>query len=105
VQVPQPRSAQLGNQFPLIFGEFQRTAADELSSSDELSGQLRTPTDESECARFGPSREVNVSLPSAVAETLENAARVLGVSLERLVVLVITQGLGPGAGDESGCIE
>ena len=76
-----------------------------MSSSDELSGQLRTPTDESECARFGPSREGNVSLPSAVAETLENAARVLGVSLERLVVLVITQGLGPGAGDESGCIE
>jgi hypothetical protein len=105
VQVPQPRSAQLGNQFPLIFGEFQRTAADGLSSSDELSGQLRTPTDESECARFGPSREVNVSLPSAVAGALENAARVLGVSLERLVVLVITQGLGPGAGDESGCIE
>jgi hypothetical protein len=45
---------------------------------------------------------VRVSLPSDVVGALENAARVLGVSLERLVILIITQGLGPGAGDESG---
>ena len=97
--------SQPGNAFPLIFGGFQRTAADESSSSDELSGQLRTPADDSKCAKFGPSRDVHVSLPSAVVGALENAARVLGVSLEALVVRTITQGLGAGAGDESGCIE
>jgi hypothetical protein len=70
-----------------------------------LSGQLRTPADESECAKFGPSLEVKVSLPSAVVGALENAAAVLGVSLEALVVRIITQGHGPDAGDESGCIE
>ena len=56
-----------------------------MSSSDELSGQLRTPADESKCAKFGPSREVTVSLPSAVVVALENAARVFGTSLETLV--------------------
>jgi hypothetical protein len=87
--------SQPGNAFPLIFGGFQRTAADELSSSGELSGQLRTPADESECAKFGPWREVKVILPSAVVGALENAAAVLGVSLETLVVRIITQGHAP----------
>ena len=87
--------SQAGNAFPLIFGGFQRTAADELSSSGELSGQLRTPADESECAKFGPWREVKVTLPSALVGALENAAAVLGVSLETLVVRIITQGHAP----------
>ena len=84
-----PRS-QLGNEFPLIFSGFQRTTADELSSSDELSGQLRTPADEGECATFGPSQEVTVRLPSAVVGALENAADVIGISLETLVAQIIT---------------
>jgi hypothetical protein len=84
--------SQLENEYPLIFGGFQRTAADGLSSSDELSGQLRTPADEGECAKFGPWREVKVSLPSAVVGALENAAAVLGVSLEAPVVQIIMQG-------------
>jgi hypothetical protein len=97
--------AKLPTKFPPIFGGLQRTAADKSSSSDELSGQLRTPAHEGECANFGPWRKVKVSLPSAVVGALENAATVLGVSLERLGVPIITQGLGPGAEDESGCIE
>jgi len=40
-------------------------------------------------------------LPSAVVGALENAAAVLGVSLESLVVLIIAQGHGPGADDVS----
>ena len=99
------RRSQLGNECPLIFSGFQRTAADEPSSSDELSGQLRTLMDEGECANFGPGREVKANLPSAVVGALENAATVPGVSLETLVVRIITQGHGPGAGDGSGCIE
>jgi hypothetical protein len=70
-----------------------------------LSGQLRTPADEGECAKFGPWREVKVTLPSAVVGALENAAAVLGVSLETLIIRIITQGHGPGAGDGSGRIE
>ena len=93
--------SQLGNEFPLIFGGFQRTSADELSSSGELSGQLRTPADDGECAKFGPSREVKVSVPSAVVGALENAAAVLGVSLEALVVRIITQGRGRVADEDS----
>ena len=104
MQVPQPRGAQLGNEFPLIFGGFQRTAADELSSSDELSGQLRTPADEGECAKFGPSREVTVSLPNGVVAALENPARVFDTSLETLVEEII-QGDGrvgdPGSETET----
>jgi len=84
--------SQPGNEFPLIFGGCQRTAADESSSSEELSGQLRTPADEGECAKFGPWREVKVTLPSAVVGALENAAAVLGVSLETLLVQIITRG-------------
>ena len=93
------RRSQLGNECLLIFGGFQRTAADESSSSDELSGQLRTPTNESKCAKFGPSREVKVSLPSAVVGALENAATVLGVSLDTLFAQIITRPDG-GAADE-----
>jgi hypothetical protein len=48
---------------------------------------------------------VKVTWPSAVVGALENAAKVLGVSLETLVVRIITQGHGPGAGDGPGCIE
>ncbi|MGP8182378.1 MAG: hypothetical protein ACLP1E_16650 [Acidimicrobiales bacterium] len=48
---------------------------------------------------------MKANLPSAVVGALENAATVLGVSLETLVVRIITQGHGPGAGDGSGCIE
>ena len=91
--------APLGNEFSLIIGGSQRTAADESSSSDELSGQLRTPTDEGERATFGPWREVKVTLPSAVVGALENAATVLGVSLETLVAQIITRPDG-GAADE-----
>ena len=94
--------SQLGNEFPLIFGGFQRTAADKSSSSDELSGQLRTPADEGECAKFGPWQEVKVTLPSAVVGALENAAAVLGISLETLVVQIITQGRSPAEEDGSG---
>ena len=100
-----PRS-QLGKEFPLIFGGFQRTKADELTSSDELSGQLRTPTDDSECAKFGPSREVKVSMPSAVVGALENAAGLLGVSLETLLVQIITRSSdAQGASTRSPTIE
>ena len=91
----------LGNEFPLIFGGFQRTAADEITSSDELSGQLRTPVDDSGRAKVGPSQDVTVSLPSAVVGAVENAAGVLGVSLERLVVLIVTQGHGLAADESS----
>ena len=93
------RRSQLGNECLLIFGGFQRTAADESSSSDELSGQLRTPADEGECAKFGPWREVKVSLPNAVVGALENAATVLGVSLDTLFAQIITRPDG-GAADE-----
>jgi hypothetical protein len=48
---------------------------------------------------------VKVTLPSAVVGALENAAAVLGVSLETLIIRIITQGHGPGAGDGSGRIE
>jgi hypothetical protein len=48
---------------------------------------------------------VNVSLPSAVVGALDNAANVLGISLETLVAGIITQGHGPGAGHKSGRIE
>jgi hypothetical protein len=66
-----------------------------------LSGQLRTPTDDSECAKFGPSKEVKVSLPIAVVGALENAARVLGVSVETLVAQIITQGHSPLAAKDA----
>jgi hypothetical protein len=70
-----------------------------------LAEQLRTPADDSERAKFGPWREVKVSLPSAVVGALENAAAVLGVSLETLVVRIITQDRSPGAGDGTARIE
>jgi hypothetical protein len=73
-----------------------------LGSSDELSGQLRTPADESERAKFGPWREVKVSLPSAVVGALENAASVFGIPLETLVVQIVTQGREPSAANDSG---
>jgi hypothetical protein len=96
------RRSQLGNEFPLIFGGFQRTSADELGSSDELSGQLRTPADDSESAKFGPWREVKVTLPSAVVGALENAAAVLGVSLETLLGKIITRPAGDAANEDLG---
>jgi hypothetical protein len=58
--------------------------------------------DDSECATFGPSREVTVSLPSAVAGALENAADVFGVSIETLLFRIITQGGGLAAHEDSG---
>ena len=76
--------------------------ADGLTNSDELSGQLRTPTDESERAKFGPSQEVKVSLPSAVVGALENAASVFGIPLETLVAQIATQGREPSADNDSG---
>jgi hypothetical protein len=45
---------------------------------------------------------VKVTLPSAVVGALENAAAVLGVSLETLVVQIITQGRSPAEEDGSG---
>jgi hypothetical protein len=44
---------------------------------------------------------VKVSLPNAVVGALENAAAVLGVSLEALVVRIITQGRGRVADEDS----
>jgi len=93
--------SQLGNQFSHIIGGFQRTEADESSSSDELSEQLRTPANEGECAKFGPSIEVKVTLPSAVVGALASAVVVPGVSLETLVVKIIFQGRSPAEEDGS----
>jgi hypothetical protein len=56
---------------------------------------------DSERATFGLSTEVKVSLPSAVAGALGNAASMFGVSLETLVVRIIKQGRGAAADDKS----
>ncbi len=44
--------------------------ADEMSSSEELSGQLRTPANEGGCAKDAPWQEVKVNLPTAVVAPL-----------------------------------
>jgi len=94
---------QLGNLPRAEFGGFWRTGADDSPSSDGLSGQLRTGANEGECAIDVPWREVEVRLPSAVAGALENAAAFFGISLEALVVQIVTQGRGgPAADKDSG---
>lgn len=92
---------QLANQFGLSFGGFQRTVANEMSRSEELSEQLRTPANEGERAKFGPTIEVKVRLPDAVAGALENAADILGVSLEALVLEIITRRRGRATDGDS----
>ena len=58
--------------------------------------------DASERAKFGPSQEVKVNLPSAVVRALENAASVFGIPLETLVAQIVTQGREPSADNDSG---
>ena len=90
------------SELPLIFGGFQRTSADELSSSGELSEQLRTPANLGKYAKNDPWGETRVRLPNAVLGALENAAATMGISLEILVVRIITQGRGRVADENSG---
>ena len=79
----------LGTSFPLCLTGFNELPADEFSAQTNCRTTAYSRWMRGECAKSGPSREVKVSLPSAVVGALENAARVFGISLETLVARTV----------------